>query len=506
MINPFLKTLAISFLWILPVFSFTKPIDFSHKASPWLLKQYENRENKKSGDQNPTILIYMKEEADLSNINTSSTRAERIKGVFRTLVSNAEKSQANLVAWLNSEGITARSYYISNLIVAENVSQNQFGKILKRDDVARIVGNPKVRNRFPRNTNRASEDSKGPGANIVRLGATRVWDEFKAHGENIVVAGQDTGVLWNHKALKSHYRGWNGNQVDHSYSWHDSVHKSAGGGSSCGYNLTTPCDDHNHGTHTLGTVVGDDNEGNQIGVAPGAKWIACRNMDGGVGSPEMYIECFQWLLAPWPQNGDPIKDAKPELAPHVINNSWGCPKDEGCDGGEFDRILKALRTAGILVVASAGNDGSSCSTIESAPAFHSDLVLSVGAVNHRNDAIASFSSRGPSTYDNKIGPHVSAPGVDIRSAVKSGGYSEYGWSGTSMAGPHLVGLVALLWSADPTLIGNIDETEALIKGKAEPKTTTQNCGGVSGSAVPNNTYGYGIANAYEVLKERLNKK
>jgi hypothetical protein len=58
-----------------------------------------------------------------------------------------------------------------------------------------------------------------------------------------------------------------------------------------------------------------------------------------------------------------------------------------------------------------------------------------------------------------------------------------------------------LYDAYP--FGNIDETEALIKGKAEPKTTTQNCGGVSGSAVPNNTYGYGIANAYEVITARL---
>jgi subtilisin family serine protease len=220
----------------------------------------------------------------------------------------------------------------------------------------------------------------------------------------------------------------------------------------------------------------------------------------------MYVECFQWFLAPWPQKGDPIQDARPEMAPHVINNSWGCPKKEGCDGGEFERILKALRTAGIMVVVSAGNDGDSCSTIQDGPAFHSDLVLNVGAFNHRNDAIASFSSRGPSAFDNKIGPHVTAPGVNVRSAVSGGGYAETGWSGTSMAGPHVVGLVALLWSADPSLIGKIEETEALIKEKADPKTSSQSCGGVSGSARPNNTYGYGLGNAYEVVKSRLLKR
>lgn len=476
------------------------PLKNLSKVSPWLLKQYEGSKNPRN---NPTILIYMKQEANLPSISKQSTRYQRIKAVINALITTAEQSQANLLGWLASENITTRSYYISNLIVAENVSESQLSSIAKREDVLRVVGNPSLRNRLPLSNSRSDSEPKGPGQNLVRVGATKVWDQFKVHGENIVVAGQDTGVKWDHKALKPHYRGWNGTSADHTYSWHDAVHKTIGGKSSCGYNLDIPCDDHNHGTHTLGTVVGDDMEGNQIGMAPGAKWIACRNMDSGLGNPEMYTECFQWFLAPWPQNGDPVKDGKPEMAPHVINNSWGCPQSEGCEGGEFERVLKAMRAAGILVVASAGNEGSSCSTIQDGPAFHSDLILSVGAVDHRDDTIAYFSSRGPSTFDNKIGPHVTAPGVDVRSSVKSGGYSESGWSGTSMAGPHLVGLVALLWSADPSLIGKIEETEALIKEKAEAKTSSQTCGGISGSARPNNTFGYGIANAFEVVKTRL---
>jgi len=466
------------------------------KISPWLLKR---------SDSPQTISILMREEADLSSIEKSSPRAQRIKNVFNRLVATAQKSQASLLDWLSSEKIKARSYYISNMIVAEDVSRAQMEKIAKRDDVMEIVGNPEVKLQLPSGSRVSDENPRGPGANLVRFGASKVWDEFKVQGENIVIGGQDTGVRWNHKALKNQYRGWNGSQADHSYSWHDSVHKNMGGNSSCGFELSAPCDDHNHGTHTIGTVVGDDGAGNQIGVAPKAKWIACRNMDSGIGRPEMYVECFQWFLAPWPQNGDPVQDARPEMAPHVINNSWGCPKHEGCEGGEFERILKALRAAGILVVASAGNDGDSCSTIQAGPAFHSDLVLSVGAFNHRNDTIASFSSRGPSTFDKKIGPHVAAPGVNVRSAIANGGYAETGWSGTSMAGPHVVGLVALLWSADPSLIGRIEETEALIREKSEPKTSSQSCGGTPGTARPNNTYGYGLANAYEVVKSRLVK-
>lgn len=473
------------------------------KISPWLLKQYETRINQ---EDLPNALIYLKSEADLSHINKTTGRTERIKAVFDTLVKTAQSSQSNLLSWLQSKNIKTRSYYISNMIVAEQISQDILMQIAQREDVLRVVGNPQVEQRLPQTIRKSSKEPKGPGANLVRIGATKVWEDFKVTGENIIVAGQDTGVKWDHVALKNHYRGLEGSQTEHSYSWHDSVHKNIGGDSRCGYDVAVPCDDHGHGTHTLGTVVGDDNLGNQIGMAPGAKWIACRNMDSGIGNPEMYTECFQWFLAPWPQNGDSIQDAKPELAAHVINNSWGCPKSEGCDGGEFERVLKALRTAGIFVVASAGNDGSSCSSINSGPAFHSDLVLSVGAVNHRNDSIASFSSRGPSTYDHKIGPHVTAPGVDVRSAVPSGGYAEYGWSGTSMAGPHLVGVVALLWSADPSLIGNIEETERIIKQTAEAKTTTQTCNGVEGTAIPNNTFGYGIANVYQAIKYRIETK
>ena len=482
--------------------SFSASFQGQEKVSSWLVSQSKNSRR----NSNSTVIIYLKDEADFANIPKSLPRPQRLKDVFNRLNTTAQKSQSRLLAWLASEKIPARSYSIANAIAADGLSIEQLSQIASREDVIRVVGNPQIQQRFPNAFEQSSFHARGPGGNIVRFGASQVWNELQVFGEEIVVAGQDTGVRWDHKALKNQYRGWNGSSVDHSYSWHDSVHKNFGGNSSCGYDLAVPCDDHNHGTHTVGTIVGDDSEGNQIGVAPRAKWIACRNMDAGIGTPEMYLECFQWFLAPWPQKGDPIQDAKPELAPHVINNSWTCTKKEGCDGGEFERVLKALKAAGILVVASAGNDGSDCSTIHEGPAYHSDWVLSVGAMNHRNDSIASFSSRGPSTWDGGIGPHVTAPGVNVRSAVKSGGYSESGWSGTSMAGPHLVGLVALLWSADKTLIGNIDKTLELIKKHAEPKTSSQSCKGVSGSSVPNNVFGFGISNAYSVIQNHLAEK
>jgi subtilisin family serine protease len=155
-----------------------------------------------------------------------------------------------------------------------------------------------------------------------------------------------------------------------------------------------------------------------------------------------------------------------------------------------------------MVVAAAGNDGSSCSTIMDAPAQHTDLVFVVGAIDHRSGEIAYFSSRGPSAFDGKIGPDLSAPGVSVRSTVKEGGFASAGWSGTSMASPHVTGAVALLWSYDHKLLGDIDGTIKVFTDTAAPKTSTETCGGVAGSKVPNNTYGFGNIDVLKAAKTR----
>jgi subtilisin family serine protease len=295
--------------------------------------------------------------------------------------------------------------------------------------------------------------------------------------------------------LIAQYRGYNGVTATHDYNWHDAIHSA---GSDCGADSPAPCDDNSHGTHTMGTIVGDDGLGNQIGVAPGARWIGCRNMKEGVGTPATYAECFEFFLAPYPVDGDPA-ERDPSRAPHVINNSWVCPPSEGCDWDTLREVVENVRAAGIMVVASAGNSGPTCSTVQDPPSIY-NAAFSVGATNS-SDVIASFSSRGPVTVGG-LGwrkPDLSAPGVNIRSCVPGGGY-QGGWQGTSMAGPHVAGAVALLWSAAPALIGDVDATEALLARTARPRTTTQSCGGDGPDDVPNNVYGWGVVDALAAVQ------
>jgi subtilisin family serine protease len=451
----------------------------------------------KLGNQVP-VLVILREQADLSG--SARLRSKEAKGryVYQALTRTALRSQVGLIQALDQRGVSYHRFYITNAIAIEHASPELIRELAARPDVAKIIGDPAVPQLLPRG-GKSVQAAPQISENIVATGAPRVWQELHARGQGIVVAGQDTGVEWQHPALKPHYRGVKADgTVSHDFNWHDSIHHAiVGTPNPCGYDSPAPCDDDEHGTHTMGTMVGDDGQGTVTGMAPEAKWIACHNMDQGTGTPASYIECFEYFLAPYAQGADPLHAGRPDLAPDVINNSWGCPPDEGCDGSEFGPALHALNAAGIVVVASAGNDGPDCSTIDNPPAFYTDDTLSVGAIDHRTGEIAEFSSRGPSKLDGGIGPDVTAPGVNVLSTVPGGQYAKA--SGTSMAGPHVAGLVALLWSARPDLIGQVATTVQLIRAAADPKTTTESCGGINGSAIPNNTYGYGAINAQKVV-------
>ncbi len=252
------------------------------------------------------------------------TKIDKGRFVYTTLYDTAQTAQASLIDWLKARGVEYRSYYIVNLIWVK-ADQNIALELAARSDVARLEGNPQVR-LLPEPI--AALGPIDPGvpngveASLTYVHAPQVW-AMGYTGQGIVIGGQDTGIQWDHPALKDHYRGWNTTTltVTHDYNWHDSIHVT---GSSCGADSPFPCDDYGHGTHTMGTAVGDDGGANQIGMAPGAKFIGCRNMNGGVGSPATYLECFEFFLAPYPVAGTPAQ-GNPDLAPDVTNNRLELP-------------------------------------------------------------------------------------------------------------------------------------------------------------------------------------
>jgi subtilisin family serine protease len=449
------------------------------KVDPWVLD---------TGRAGYTeFLVVLADQAELGSAAALSTKAEKGAFVFRALTAAAERSQAPVLASLRARGVEVQPFWVVNMIwVRGDLATVE--AMARRSDVKSIHANPQVRGAEPLRV--PADDPDGPDTvewNILRVNADDVWAAGTT-GVGAVIGGQDTGYLWNHAALINQYRG--GPAGNHDYNWHDAIHS---GGGACGPNSPVPCDDYGHGTHTMGTMVGDDGAGNQVGMAPGAKWIGCRNMDVGVGTPATYAECYQWFLAPTTVAGS---NPDPSMAPDVINNSWGCPTSEGCtDPNVLLGVVQAVRAAGIVTVHSAGNDGSSCSSVSTPAAIYAES-FSVGATDS-GDTIAYFSSRGPVTVDgsNRRKPDVSAPGVNIRSSTYDGGY-QGGWSGTSMAGPHVAGEVALLISHTPGLAGQVDLIEDIIEQTSVPYTTSEGCGGDPTNAVPNNTYGWGRIDAW----------
>ncbi|MCB9310549.1 MAG: S8 family serine peptidase [Lewinellaceae bacterium] len=449
------------------------------------------------------FVVVLSEQAELKGLHPSMTKNEKARYVYETLLNSADHSQSEIKAFLSLNNIQYKSFYIVNAINAKG-NLALIRQLAERDDVKQIIENGTFKILDTPPAIKDDSGTRSPLWNLTLIGAPSVWN-MGFTGQGIVVGGQDTGYAWDISPLQSKYKGWNGTSADHNYNWHDAIYANNShttGTNPCGYNLSYPCDDNNHGTHTMGTMIGGlDNLGQEFGVAPNAKWIGCRNMERGYGTLTTYVECFEWFLAPYPYNSTP-SNGDPDKMPHVINNSWGCPTSEGCNTSNFSTMeaaLNNLRAAGCVIVVSAGNSGSACGTVNN-PAAIFEGSFTVGATDS-GDAIASFSSRGAVTVDNsnRLKPNISAPGVSIKSCITNGGFPSY--SGTSMAGPHVAGAVALLLSANPTLEGNVDKIEEVFEQTALHITSTQICNGVSG--VPNNVYGYGRIDVNAAVKISL---
>jgi len=449
------------------------------------------------GESPAPVLVVLRDQPDVRGIRTVAHGDARLTSVVSTLRSNAESTQADLKAELDTRGIKYRSFWAINAIALE-ADTDTIAWLRQRPEVSNLAWDGMSKRVADVSVDPLLSQPKGTEQGLDVIGAPTVWGQgFR--GQDVLIAGQDTGYEWTHPALQAKYAGWDGAISDHNYHWHDAINS---GGGSCGPSTDAPCDDHNHGTHTMGTMLGDDGGSNQIGVAPDSRWIGCRNMNVGDGSPSTYADCFQFFLAPTDLAGN---NPDPARAPHVINNSWGCPVSEGCnDPAVLQTLVENVKAAGIMVVVSAGNSGSGCGSI-STPAAIYEASFTVGNTTF-SDNMAGSSSRGPVTVDgsNRMKPEVTAPGTGIRSSIRGGGYASF--SGTSMSGPHVAGAAALLMSADPTLKRDPERVEALLMQTAVPVNSTQNCGGIPTTTIPNPVFGHGridVAAAIQALLESL---
>jgi serine protease AprX len=438
------------------------------------------------------FLVMLSQQADLSGANSLPSKRQKGAYVFQRLTEVAGATQDSLVKQLESWGVEHRVFWIANMVwVRGNLAV--VCSLAQREDVARLMLNGAMGVINPAAQTNLAPPPNDFSSNLEKVRAPEVW-AMGYTGQGVVIGGQDTGYQWDHPALKRSYRGWDGTNVDHSYNWHDAIHSTVLT-NPCGIDLMAPCDDYGHGTETMGVMVGDDGGAHRVGMAPGAKWIGARNMNYGRGSPATYADCCQWFLAP-----TDLQDEHPDpsKAPDVINNSWGCWKQEGCvDPQVLKLVVETVRAAGIVFVAGAGDGPSQCGSISSPPAIYA-ASLTVGGTSEL-DVILDDSSWGPVTVDgsNRMKPDVCAPGYSVPTCARSNSYGYI--TATSGAAPHVAGQVALLLSAHPELRGQVDAIERLIKYTAVPLTNFSYFCDPPGTNVPNNLYGWGRIDAFTSL-------
>lgn len=397
------------------------------------------------------LFVVFKDQADVSTL-VNEPLTQRKKDLYRTLTATANETQAGLKQKLDKWHVRYTSYYLVNGMEVNG------GLLLRtllaaQPEVDRVLDSPHLRP-LPKaavaEEGELTEAGDETAWNLELIHAPRVWNEFGITGEGIVIGQTDSGVDGSHPELRYSYRG-EGSGDD--YNWVDPWNQSQ-----------YPTDYSGHGTGTLGIEVSS-----MRGVAPGAEWIGCVNLARNLGNPALYLDCMQFMFAPYPRSGDPFNEGKPSHAANIVNNSWGCPDIEGCDLAVFEPALRVMKAAGIFMAVSAGNSAEyGCNSVTDPPATSAE-VFTIGSVN-KSAALSAFSSSGP-VSENGITyykPNILAPGENILLLAPRNTFSI--GSGTSFAAPHVSGVVALMWSANPGLIGDIETTTRILLETAAPYT------------------------------------
>lgn len=393
----------------------------------------------------------------------------------------AQKELLNLLEEEQGSGNVEKyeAFYIANGVHAIIKTKDLIYRIASLENVVEITKNSKIELIKPIEEKKSFDtfgtifepDERRIEWGVSMVHADKVWENYGITGKGITVGIIDTGVNYKLPALRKSYKGYNAatGEFDRSY-YKDFVD-----------GFSEPLSDHvnDHGTHVAGTIAGTEGEKiNRIGVAPGVKFISARALNDQGGETSNLLAAAEWML---------------EQKPDVINNSWG--GDSDADKWFYD-VAQAWKEEGIVGVFAAGNQGGG----EPTPGLGSVSnpgnmlnVLTVGAVDI-NKKLGSFSKKGPSAFDDTkkiIKPEVVAPGVQVRSIDALGNYVS--WNGTSMATPHVVGVIALIKEANPNI--GVEEIINILEESAEPLSDRQY------AESPNMAYGYGLVNAYDAVSK-----
>ncbi len=409
-------------------------------------------------DTEISVIVTLKDNINIRKYRRGNKKQRRTK-LIKALKTNAKKTQKKTRDFLKRNNIEHIDLWLNNAILLK-AKTGFIRELAQISEIEKIVLDQTVLLQEPILSAVTTAEQ-----NLNIINAPAAWD-IGLTGSGIVIAGMDTGVDIFHQDLNDNFRGG-------TNSWKDFFQ-----------NEPAPVDLNGHGTQTMGIMAGGDPNSPTIGVAPGAKWIAVRIFDNS-DPPETTFgkihQGFQWFL-------DPDNDPNTNDTPDIINNSWGVRNSLNDCVLEFYNDIETLKTAGVAVVFSAGNDGPDPNT-SLFPANY-DNALAVGAIDN-SLVITDFSSRGPSPCRQEVFPNIVAPGKAIRTSDLTGGAFPDTYtivSGTSLAAPHVAGAIALLLEAfpdlDPWQIEMSFEFTALDLGTEGPE----------------NDYGYGlidIAAAYE---------
>jgi subtilisin family serine protease len=440
------------------------------------------------GGGTASFFVQLHEQADLGAAFGIDDLGKRRRYVYDTLTATASRGQARLRRLLDDRRVPHTAFWIVDTILATG-TEDLVNDIASLPDVDRIIPEDLIDQDVLEHIRNPPEPND-VSRNVADIHAPEAWEAFGTRGEGIVVANIDTGVQFDHPALLRGYRGRLGGVVDHNYNWFEASLACANG---------VPCDTRGHGTFTMGVMVGqDDGAGLTTGVAPGARWIAAKGCGAGC-SPFAVLKAAEWILAPTDLHGN---DPRPELAPDIVNNSWGYPHALR-PAFHYKGKIDAWTAAGIFSVFAIGNDpgGAACDSSWSPGDYPN--AYGVGALDTALDP-AFFSRRGPGVQ-NVTKPDIAAPGF-ARSSVPpefeqdidptdqvADGYANA--AGTSVAAPHVAGVVALMWSANPALRGDVARTRQLLDGSAVDVDDTS-CGG---TADDNNVVGEGRVDALDAV-------